>query len=602
MLFVGVSIQHQSDRLVPLDLRLSSSPERRCFQLSKLWLNMRTDAKKSTTAILALIICPLLLVGLQLQVLFQCPPPGTIETPSPVFASSGRSLLTTNISAATTVQLERESADTGALVERDDTTTRQALNTGRGEMLQAAQMESHSLSNTTILFSNDSSNEQPSRNKKKKLERFGWRSRGTKRKERHETPWWKLPQQPPNFIEPSTGEYEVPSRHYPARPASNKTHLVFHVGPPKTGTTTLQTELTNLEAALAEDNYFYAGRYYHPYTSLDGSFHLNRSESVLHDVARTMLKRRMCQKKPRTRCLEKFQQELNDNYRGRNVVLSDETWGAQVWKTWEDYHTIQQVLGEEWQVTVVVGYRPFFQWIRSQMFQRYRMDRPIDWKDDWPGQGFGESVRTLFPDYHKYDKWYNDGHRFTDLVVHNTKGRVHVRVMSLVQGTDSLRTKFACQMLPDAHHACAESRRLDDERQEGDEIMLNTREKVSHVHYDMLATQAVELGRVDPNRHSRVEVRKALHRFAETELGMSPMELDLACPTQEELDELLDLSLALERECLGVAWARQTEADTRKAFQEDVGKKVFCWVDANSTLSKEPWMSFLNRFSKSEES
>ena len=51
-----------------------------------------------------------------------------------------------------------------------------------------------------------------------------------------------------SFVPPSLEDYELPSKSYPPRPESNKTHLVFHVGPPKTGTTTLQTDLTHLQA------------------------------------------------------------------------------------------------------------------------------------------------------------------------------------------------------------------------------------------------------------------------------------------------------------------------------------------------------------------
>ena len=314
-----------------------------------------------------------------------------------------------------------------------------------------------------------------------------------------------------------------------------------------------------------------------------------------------------------SRCLTDFTRELS-KYKGRrHVVLSDESWGPQAWKTWEDYHTLQEVLGSEWQVTVVVGYRPLFQWLRSDMFQRYRLDRPIDWKDEWPAgsqRTKGQVLQPLFPDYYKYDNWYHQkGHRFTDFVVRNAKGRVHLRVMNLVQqgsNTDtlSLRTKFVCHMLPDAPHTCATSRRLDTVQQQnhgGDgggngEIKLNAHDHVLHVHYDMLATRAAERGLVDIRRHSRVQVREALRNWTETELQRTPMDFDLSCPTPTELDEFLNLSLELEKECLGMEWAAQVEEETRAAFQADVDSKVFCSIDADANLKKEPWMSFLKQF------
>jgi hypothetical protein len=412
---------------------------------------------------------------------------------------------------------------------------------------------------------------------------------------------------PPRKQEPVTPEenslYELPSRHsnIATRPVSNKTHLIFHVGPPKTGTTSLQTDLTHMQTFLDQDDYFYAGRYYNSYHSTTtGDMILNRSDSVLAEKAKVMLKRRFCKLRPMSACLEEFKTELQQ-YRGKkNVILSNESWGSMVFKTREDYAAIQEALGDDWQVTVVVGYRPFFQWIRSDMFQRARMDMLVPWKTEWPtgsDNTRGLPVRTLFPDYYKYDTWYNSAPnppRFTDFVIRNAANSVHVRVMNLVDDDDreSLRTKFACHMLPNAPSTCAASRRLDQSEEGGDRRWLNANNNkdlaVLHVHYDLLTTR---------EQYSRVMVREALRNFTQGQLGATPMDFLLSCPTEQELENFLELSLELEKTCLGEEWAAYTKAKSIAAFQADVEAKVFCTVDTDSNLRKEPWTSFLKQFS-----
>ena len=393
--------------------------------------------------------------------------------------------------------------------------------------------------------------------------------------------------------------YETASPHYATRPlANNKNHLVFHVGPPRTGTTTLQTELTQLESFLLKDKYFYAGRYYHPFVGPRGNLVLNRTESDLLGIARTMLQRKTCKLKPMKLCLGKFKKEL-EKYRGQNVILSDDIWGNMLgFRSWEEYQAIQDAVGDDWEVTIVVGYWPFFQWIRSTLSQYNRMDRPDRWKNSWPGQGGGRKVRTLFPELYQHRNWYKAGFPFVDSVVHNTKDRVHLRLMHLDQGDESLRTKFVCNMLPSAPKTCAESRRLD--VNVGDSKM-HVNENVRHFHYDILATRAAELQLIDTEQHSRPDIRNALHNFTENLLGKSHMQLNLSCPTRDQLYDLLQLTLDLEEECLGKEWAAKLETKTREDYRAEVADQVFCTVDADATLSKEPWKKFLEQFSKNKE-
>jgi len=178
-----------------------------------------------------------------------------------------------------------------------------------------------------------------------------------------------------------------------------KPHLVLHVGPSKTGTTSLQTDLTRFQdrGYLAADNYFYAGRYYHPFYNEKGILQVNKTTSPLLDEARGMLQKE-CTLSPRSRCCAEFKRQL-DEYRrlGLNVILSDEAFNH-FWLSPADYHAIREALQDEWDVVVVVGYRRFYEWIASYKYQRDRLDhKNVVWKNAWPGPEGGKPIDPLFP-------------------------------------------------------------------------------------------------------------------------------------------------------------------------------------------------------------
>lgn len=119
--------------------------------------------------------------------------------------------------------------------------------------------------------------------------------------------------------------------------SSNKPRLILHVGPSKTATTSLQTDLTLVQDQLQTDGYMYAGRYYRPYTNQrTGVYHLNRTESTLLAAAHSMLKR--CKIKPRVKCCLDFAAEMKayshqesskHQKQQYNIILSEEPFGNQ---------------------------------------------------------------------------------------------------------------------------------------------------------------------------------------------------------------------------------------------------------------------------------
>ena len=387
-----------------------------------------------------------------------------------------------------------------------------------------------------------------------------------------------------------------------------KPNLVIHLGPPKTATTSLQLDLTRLKEMLALDGYIYAGRYYCPkWNNVQQKTVLDRQEMPMMDILRTMFKPSHCRKNKNderlVECVQPFQEALepfkNNN---KNIILSDEGYTLALGRP-EYYQALQDALSDEWDIILVMGYRRFFEWLPSDMFQRYRMDKvkgDLNWKNHWPGGGGigggqespGEKVTLLFPWYYK--GWKEMGHRYSDFVANNVGNNTFpLGILNLHDDQKSVLTQFVCDILPDASRSCAESKKRDEL---GNVTTTNDAAGVLHVNYDMLTTGAAELGLVDTSRFERKDIRHALKNFTESELGKTHWDFELICPDQSQLDEFLNMSLELETRILGSSVAAAMESKSRTAFWQDVKEHKFCEVDAEATLSKEPWKSYFAQF------
>ena len=388
-------------------------------------------------------------------------------------------------------------------------------------------------------------------------------------------------------------------------PSQEKPYLVFHVGPPKTATTSLQTSLTEMNDTLFLDNYVYAGRYYRPVFNTKLSKVVpNRKDSDLGQLARSMFKPNICPQAQGDRnatlatCVQHFKRGL-DAFRGRNVILSDEAFSKAFHRP-ELYSALRDAVSDDWQVIIVVGYRHFFRWLPSDMFQRYRMDKTkgkTNWKNHWPTKdGPGEKVTLLFPFYYK--KWIEFGHIFTDSVLENVGSTFPVRIMHLenLGEQQSLRSAFLCDVLPNAPHSCSYSMQLD--RQNDRKGYTNSAREALHVNYDMLTTGAAELGLIDLDRFNRTDIRHSLRNFTEFQLKLTPWDFDLTCPKDHELEEFLNMSLVLEAKVFGVERADAMKKNTRIDFHSDVEKSLFCEVNTSATVSEDPWKTFFAHYSK----
>ena len=388
-------------------------------------------------------------------------------------------------------------------------------------------------------------------------------------------------------------------------------HLVLHVGPSKTATTSLQTDLTALQEALRADGYAYAGRYYTPWiddTDAGGTFHLGRSQSSLLATAHSMLKQCPHSDNQRWRCCEAFAQELNAYVRQQgvpHVILSEEPFGNQ-WRNPQDWMAIVEALrnndnnSSSWHITVVVGYRHFYAWSPSARFQHERLDRinPV-----WPAPyGTGRAIQPFYPDWYSgmeytsnYNEEWNKNFQHTANIldaINHTVEDVHILNLHNAQHSSPLRL-LLCGDMARTPTACRQALRREQEQQH--ETVMNTQSSVPSPFYDAVATAAAALGLVNATAYTRTQVRDAIQYRHETVMGLTLHDLPLQCPPEAVLEQLRTTSLALEKRCLSSPSTTTTTSTAlhTAGFDEYIEHQQYCFVDTEVVLKDPEWRDFL---------
>ena len=379
-----------------------------------------------------------------------------------------------------------------------------------------------------------------------------------------------------------------PIESLPSEQENGRRNLVVHVGPPKTGTTSLQTDLSGFMEILRQDGYEYAGRFYKPSVNSEGKSALNRRDSLLQGSARSMFKR--CEEIPRSKCANEFLQELR-NYRGSSVIVSEESLSQ--WKESDVLAFRDAMVADKWNVTIVVTYRHLFEWLPSAKFQRERIDRWAAFKSNWPGEGPGKNGRPLDPLFPSYFREWRNYHVFCDVLIEFFQNAFPVVTLDIHDDT-SLRTSFLCS-IPHASKSCQESQRLDREKEE---THMNLQDDTPSSFYDAVATAAAAKGFLDTSLVERRFVACDIMLFQKQILKQTALDFPLKCPTKQQQSIFLEESVLLETKIFSTTFA-ENKIRQRKELGERVAAKGFCWVDSDAVLDMHEWNTYFARYNDS---
>ena len=257
------------------------------------------------------------------------------------------------------------------------------------------------------------------------------------------------------------------------------------------------------------------------------------------------------------------------------------------------FEKLKETLEDEWDITIVIGYRPYFEWIPSMWTQVFKLNDQIfqersmfPWKQD---NGQLHKIQVMFPHFYS---WMGEVPHFSDTMLESASPHFPVEVLDL-HDPKGVRSKFICDILK-ASASCEESLRLDDEARTD----IVNKGSPHSVHYDSIGLEAAKKGYVNVDKWNRTDVSDSVEVYVEKALHQTAYDLPMICPDDTTMDKLFEKSLRYDKLCLPKQFGADPnrEQTFRAAFQKKVKKKAYCHVDFEAVLSDSKWKSFFTKF------
>ena len=358
--------------------------------------------------------------------------------------------------------------------------------------------------------------------------------------------------------------------------------FILHIGPPKTGTTSIQYFSGENEQMLRHDNIYYLGQY------------KKRQEMRVHDLCFSCLmgKEKDCQQKWRD-----LESKVNYHFeQNHTVMMSEENFIVQDAEGDNEEHLWKYLepMLSKWNVRVIFTYRRYYEWLPSWYHQYHNPNGDRGTKKKrfllWP-----DGKRRVIPPFRSFFQQHIDNDFNLLVEVKKWKAKFSdVRVINMHSGGETVRQMF-CNAIPEAKKLC-------DVASRAKKFKTKNSSKVKYVHFDMIAMGAYREGLVKAGL-SRTEVRQAVEAHSPG-LGFSKLtDFPLLCLTKKQAGAFLNLSLAFESELLPEFHSTSTGAEELKAgFSNSLEMGTFCSVDVKSVLKDERWQEFFTTLGTEAES
>jgi len=384
---------------------------------------------------------------------------------------------------------------------------------------------------------------------------------------------------------------------------SYKPFFVMHIGPVKTGTTTLQCALQSLSPSLRKDGFVVA-----------------ETESCRPDINETALPSNLTWTKGGVatydnvvlgksfapNCLGQWNESATgmpdcwtasygkfareEAQQNHSILISNEIIPQVTSKFSEKFvHDLVESL-PDFRLVVVVTHRPWFEWVASlqdQMTKNF-LNRPRD----WPGRGTRvrkmESLQNFIARQLKYrrrrkNKRSSQTYPFVDDAIHifRNHSQVELKIVDIHEKGDFV-TNVVCKKLVGATKTCNSLK--------SDNGMLGDKNKAENkLWYDMLAVEAHNQGLVS---RSRLQAYKRIQEFQESKLNKTSTDFPKMCPPKSFLERIWKESIWTEKRVWSNQQHRKVERRHRAAFDRAVEANKFCTINATTVLEDERWLDF----------
>jgi hypothetical protein len=402
----------------------------------------------------------------------------------------------------------------------------------------------------------------------------------------------------------------ITAHQQPELPPSAQSHptFIYHPGPPKMGTTSLQCAFSKNQRLLADDGYIFAGKIpqkFCPNTLLAGIPSSSEGEGIqLSRPALECLTNMPCQhaiqksirNNNRTHALVATLTEqlgrIAEHQSLKGLILSDETHSINHGEpSYSDMpHLLMQSLfaasKKNWTKHLVVGYRWYWQyWLstRQEYNRLFTGAGTKQWMQAWDGRKLQSMVAMLRQEIAAGSSSYLRPHTYSVLTMYG-KFFDKITILNLhdQKGGDVVQ-QFLCQIL-DAPQTC-QSCQLSSAR-------FNPATPILVADVDRLVMAAANRGLINTTQHGRWSVVNTT--LQEHKDDLIPR-MVTECASKQELNALLQKSLAAEERIFG---ADPKNSKARSSHIEQFWRMSLCSVNVEATLLQDKWQGyFRGRFS-----
>lgn len=356
-----------------------------------------------------------------------------------------------------------------------------------------------------------------------------------------------------------SSSYVKVTRDETENPQSDTRPIVFlHVGPHKTGTTTIQNSFDS-NPVLQKDNYRYLGM---------------RNPPPERDSfgVRTSLRQFRAKKSPLF--IKKLKTAMSS---GDDLIVSAEDFCVlldAVDENGVNFFTLLATALQESnrQVHVAVGYRRYYEWLISLYNQRHRTKR---------------SQESFVKFYRQHAQARQKPFSQTNMSLRVWKEmQNYFRSVSIINMHDprDIMTQVYCDILPNATNTCESHKK---------QLEVNASESTR-------ANPSIPLWPIRIEKEAR---RRGFVTGAETNLqerivkfaNETNYTLPLICISPKEQEDILQISLRHEQALVPEFFASPLgELELRKGFQQALEDNSFCSVDVAQIFDDKQWLDFFN--------
>ena len=339
---------------------------------------------------------------------------------------------------------------------------------------------------------------------------------------------------------------------------NSKPLLLMHLGPAKTGSTTLQYYFRKDKNLFKNDGYVLER----------GISRITNDKECFH--------REKCPTE-NIREQEEWKQFIRTLREGSNMIVSNEVFARRFADEPAHWELLLHAVSD-FHVKSVWVYRRFVEWLPSFYYQQVRGSMKKLGKNgwDWKSETFTEFFER------KEHEW--PIHPAEKEIIKWQKYFPDVALFNMHDNTDNFVADFYCKMIPNTANACT---------YRTDEGLEKQALNVGHpLQYQFLALAAHSEGLVK-NTTSILDVIAAAKKRQEVDLNLTANDFPHECLSVEQEESLLNRSLQFEKHLLP-EWfeSPRGEVEHRAKYAVALQKRKFCSVEAFEVLKDEDWRNF----------